>query len=601
MFRHDISTTFSYKFFLAPFVKYCPVLLDALPSAEDACVTKLFRQARNSPKSVLIKIFNITLRAKDIRRLQPGEWFSDEVINAYVNLLIGSTAPDIYIFHTYFWSWLLAARRQRLKFKDYPSLAGYHKRHPDILSYRLLLFPCHVNKNHWVCCALDVTNGTVTFFDSLFGSHKASHVQWFKNAKEWYELECQLSNKMVQDLSLVYQDISVPQQDNGCDCGVFTLAYMQSLSTGNLGFDFSQKDMPFLRRRLTLEFLQGELYTQEEITENERDACIVSLEDEPSESLNLLMKEFSSQTIALPSPLSPILENTGIEMSLDGVVSAGKMDVSSLSAQAFSRPDKDVFSTISPRKSLILGPSAPLSPTRLPFIPETPSHVQSPVVSNRNSIPGDKLPGEKLVPEKFNYEALWGRGGSTYQARSRSRSHSPKKQRFASQPPSTKIVARTPKHHPSSSVPPGRIAHEQTSGFQEPSALILRRPELKMLFQRSKTQDLITQWDQDYRDGSVDWMPTRYAQEFLLKELAVPGVGIRDWEVWCLEMVESSDQAALRSFVHLQNLLEIGEKELGFEEFIGGLSLREQNVLKSFGPYFRKARAILERHLKQQN
>jgi len=36
----------------------------------------------------------------------------------------------------------------------------------------------------------------------------------------------------------------VPKQSNGCDCGVFTCQFMESLSRDAGGFDFEQKNMP---------------------------------------------------------------------------------------------------------------------------------------------------------------------------------------------------------------------------------------------------------------------------------------------------------------------------------------------------------------------
>jgi len=44
-----------------------------------------------------------------------------------------------------------------------------------------------------------------------------------------------------------------PQQENGFDCGVFTCQFLEALSRGEESFIFSQKDMPYLRRRMVWE------------------------------------------------------------------------------------------------------------------------------------------------------------------------------------------------------------------------------------------------------------------------------------------------------------------------------------------------------------
>ena len=46
---------------------------------------------------------------------------------------------------------------------------------------------------------------------------------------------------------------TTPQQENGYDCGVFTCQFLETLSRGEESFRFSQKNMPYLRRRMIWE------------------------------------------------------------------------------------------------------------------------------------------------------------------------------------------------------------------------------------------------------------------------------------------------------------------------------------------------------------
>ena len=50
-----------------------------------------------------------------------------------------------------------------------------------------------------------------------------------------------------------------PQQESDCDCGVFTCQFMDTLSRGEDHFSFSQKDMPFLRRKMIQEIGKAQL------------------------------------------------------------------------------------------------------------------------------------------------------------------------------------------------------------------------------------------------------------------------------------------------------------------------------------------------------
>ena len=46
---------------------------------------------------------------------------------------------------------------------------------------------------------------------------------------------------------------TTPQQENGYDCGVFTCQFLETISRGEESFRFSQKNMPYLRRRMIWE------------------------------------------------------------------------------------------------------------------------------------------------------------------------------------------------------------------------------------------------------------------------------------------------------------------------------------------------------------
>ena len=51
-----------------------------------------------------------------------------------------------------------------------------------------------------------------------------------------------------------------PQQENGYDCGVFTCQFLEALSRGmDSPFNFTQRSMAYLRRRMVLEIARAEL------------------------------------------------------------------------------------------------------------------------------------------------------------------------------------------------------------------------------------------------------------------------------------------------------------------------------------------------------
>lgn len=55
-----------------------------------------------------------------------------------------------------------------------------------------------------------------------------------------------------------WQEIT-PQQENCYDCGVFTCHFLEALSRGEEQFEFSQKNMPYLRQRMLWEIGRARL------------------------------------------------------------------------------------------------------------------------------------------------------------------------------------------------------------------------------------------------------------------------------------------------------------------------------------------------------
>ena len=50
---------------------------------------------------------------------------------------------------------------------------------------------------------------------------------------------------------------NAPQQENAFDCGVFSCQFMEAISRGEETFNFEQKNMPYLRRRMVWEIGNG--------------------------------------------------------------------------------------------------------------------------------------------------------------------------------------------------------------------------------------------------------------------------------------------------------------------------------------------------------
>uniref|UniRef100_A0A1Y1KKI8 Ubiquitin-like protease family profile domain-containing protein n=1 Tax=Photinus pyralis TaxID=7054 RepID=A0A1Y1KKI8_PHOPY len=223
-------------------------------SEEDECrIDHALKTKRTSPTEVLVQKFNLNITRADIQTLDGLNWLNDEVINFYMNLLIERGKidkwPKVYAMNTFFYPKLL---------KDGHASLKRWTRRVDIFSYDIIAVPIHLGM-HWCMSIINFENRTIQYYDSMGNPNnrclhalrkylKAEHLD--KKGEEYDVNDWVLEN--VSD---------IPQQMNGSDCGVFSCTYAEFL-TRKAGLNFSQENMPYLRRKMILEILNGELIIQ---------------------------------------------------------------------------------------------------------------------------------------------------------------------------------------------------------------------------------------------------------------------------------------------------------------------------------------------------
>lgn len=197
----------------------------------------------------LVEGFNITLARKDIQTLKDMTWLNDEVINFYFNLLMDRSkkcAPTIHIFNTFFYPRLLKVGHQGL---------ARWTRKVDLFAVDLIMIPIHLGM-HWCLAAIDMRAKTITYYDSLLGdNHQCTNA-----LRDYIAAEHQAKKKSpldIQNWKLTIEK-DIPEQLNGCDCGVFTCKYAEYVSQDKT-FDFTQADMPYFRRRMIWEMVNKTL------------------------------------------------------------------------------------------------------------------------------------------------------------------------------------------------------------------------------------------------------------------------------------------------------------------------------------------------------
>ncbi|TPX26791.1 Smt3-specific protease [Coccidioides immitis] len=187
----------------------------------------------------------------------PLAWLNDEIINAYLALIIDYARrssgnlgrhhqPKHHAFNTFFYS--------SLRDKGYESVRRWASRAkiggPSLLRVESVFVPIH-NHAHWTLMVVKPAVRTIEHFDSLGGSSSA----YVAKIKEW--LRGELGNLFVEEEWRVLPSTS-PQQNNGSDCGVFLLTTAKLVALEQ-PLSYGPRDIPAIRKRIVAELMNGGL------------------------------------------------------------------------------------------------------------------------------------------------------------------------------------------------------------------------------------------------------------------------------------------------------------------------------------------------------
>ncbi|KAL2620875.1 hypothetical protein R1flu_001080 [Riccia fluitans] len=189
--------------------------------------------------------------------LLPGAWLNDEVINLYMELLKEREVQEpkkflkCHFFNTFFYNKLYKDKRSY----DYKAVRRWTTQKK--VGYSLadcdkILVPIHQDI-HWCLAVINIRDKKFEYLDSLGGVDNAV----LKVLARYIADEAKDKGGIELDSST--WDIAfpqdIPQQLNGCDCGMFMLKYADFHSRG-VSLSFKQADMEYFRRRMVWELLR---------------------------------------------------------------------------------------------------------------------------------------------------------------------------------------------------------------------------------------------------------------------------------------------------------------------------------------------------------
>ncbi|CAB3989819.1 sentrin-specific protease 1-like [Paramuricea clavata] len=202
-----------------------------------------------APNELLVELPIGRITRGDIITLRPQTWLNDEVVNAYFHLVAErskNSGPKIHTFNTFFYPKLMKT--------GHASVRRWTKK-VDLFTMDIILIPVHLGM-HWCLAIIDIKRKTFTYYDSLKGENPGC----IQAMRDYICAESLDKKKTNLDLTGWKNDSpkSIPEQFNGCDCGVFACKYAEYASR-RAAFNFTQHHMPYFRRRMVFEILKKKL------------------------------------------------------------------------------------------------------------------------------------------------------------------------------------------------------------------------------------------------------------------------------------------------------------------------------------------------------
>lgn len=222
------------------------------PELNEDMLSKIKRAlSPGNASDVFVEGFNAQVTRGDVATLRESTWLNDEVVNFYFNLIKvrseeNKDLPKIHVFNTFFYPKIMKMGHSGVK---------RWTRKVDIFLMDLILIPVHLGM-HWCLAVVDFKDKEIVYYDSLKGNNSGC----IQALKKYLQDESKDKKKTQFDYT-GWKELmpkNIPEQMNGCDCGVFMCKYAEYKSR-YADFTFEQDNMPYFRKRMIYEILTKKL------------------------------------------------------------------------------------------------------------------------------------------------------------------------------------------------------------------------------------------------------------------------------------------------------------------------------------------------------
>ncbi|KAJ4750020.1 Sentrin-specific protease [Rhynchospora pubera] len=232
-------------------------LFTPLTDEEEEEVKQVLNGGRRSEVLVAHEASNIEITREKMQCLRSGAWLNDEVINVYLELLKERERREpkkflnCHFFNTFFYK-KLAGGRSGYDFKAVRRWTTQRKLGYALIDCDKIFVPIH-KEVHWCLAVINVRDKKLQYLDSLGGMDT---IVLRTLARYFTEEVKEKSGKQIDTSSWDFEDCpDLPLQENGWDCGMFMLKYVDFLSR-DLHLSFSQEHMMYFRKRTVKELMR---------------------------------------------------------------------------------------------------------------------------------------------------------------------------------------------------------------------------------------------------------------------------------------------------------------------------------------------------------
>jgi Ulp1 family protease len=209
---------------------------------------------------------NNEFKIESIERLQTDKWLNDDIIDTYYRSLQERDYRSLFFPVHYLINLYLKTEKYDFDFVlDFYKTEEHIDQLKNVFEMDKIFFPVYKDGNHYSLIVIYVQQKLINYYDSLstrnagsYGDELMSIIKmWLFDVANKFDI----SGFNFADWTCVTTDKNtVPQQNGGCDCGIFCIMFTDYLANNlPLADNVIQKYIPYFRIVIAITYLNQKL------------------------------------------------------------------------------------------------------------------------------------------------------------------------------------------------------------------------------------------------------------------------------------------------------------------------------------------------------